>query len=105
MSIPGAGETAENVRRWGAWWPYRHSELLAISANTSTDGPLILLVFFFLLHPQAAYDVLAHHSRALDRADVVLMKTVYWPEGIDNHGVFNGNAAEFAEFIAREIQN
>jgi len=33
------------------------------------------------------------------------MKTVYWPDGTDNHGVFNGNAAEFAEFIVREIQN
>lgn len=51
------------------------------------------------------YDVLTRYSRALDRADVELMKTVYWPDGIDNHGVFNGNAAEFAEFIVREIQN
>ena len=33
------------------------------------------------------------------------MKSVYWPDGTDNHGVFNGNAAEFAEFIVREIQN
>jgi len=51
------------------------------------------------------YDVLTRYSRALDRADVELMKTVYWPDGIGNHGVFNGNAAEFAEFIVREIQN
>ena len=51
------------------------------------------------------YDVLTRYSRALDRADVELMKTVYWPDGTDNHGVFNGNAAEFAEFIVREIQN
>jgi hypothetical protein len=51
------------------------------------------------------YAVLTRYSRALDRADVELMKTVYWPDGIDNHGVFNGNAAEFAEFIVREIQN
>jgi hypothetical protein len=51
------------------------------------------------------YEVLTRYSRALDRANVELMKTVYWPDGIDNHGVFNGNAAEFAEFIVREIQN
>jgi len=49
--------------------------------------------------------VLTRYSRALDRADVELMKTVYWPDGTDEHGVFNGNAAEFAEFIVREIQN
>jgi hypothetical protein len=48
--------------------------------------------------------VLTRYSRALDRCDVELMKTVYWPDGVDNHGVFNGNAAEFAEFIIREIQ-
>jgi hypothetical protein len=51
------------------------------------------------------YAVLTRYCRALDRADAELMKTVYWPDGIDNHGVFNGNAAEFAEFIVREIQN
>lgn len=49
--------------------------------------------------------VLTRYSRALDRCDVELMKTVYWPDGTDNHGVFNGNAAEFAEFIIREIQH
>lgn len=33
------------------------------------------------------------------------MASVYWPDGIDNHGVFNGNAAAFADYIVREIQN
>lgn len=51
------------------------------------------------------YAVLTRYSRALDRADVELMKSVYWPDGVDEHGVFSGNAAEFAEFIIREIQN
>jgi len=58
-----------------------------------------------LIARRDVYDVLTRYSRALDRADVELMKTVYWPDGTDNHGVFNGNAAEFAEFIVREIQN
>lgn len=51
------------------------------------------------------YAVLTTYSRALDRCDVGLMKSVYWPDGTDHHGVFDGNAAEFAEFIVREIQN
>lgn len=51
------------------------------------------------------YAVLTRYSRALDRCDVELMKSVYWPDGVDYHGVFNGNAGEFAEFIVREIQN
>lgn len=58
-----------------------------------------------LIARRDVYEVLTRYSRALDRADAELMKTVYWPDGIDNHGVFNGNAAEFAEFIVREIQN
>ena len=58
-----------------------------------------------LIARRDVYEVLTRYSRALDRADAELMKTVYWPDGTDNHGVFNGNAAEFAEFIVREIQN
>lgn len=54
---------------------------------------------------QKIYDVLTRYCRALDRADVELMKTVYWADGYDEHGVFNGNAEEFAEFIVEEIQN
>ncbi len=53
---------------------------------------------------QKIYDVLTRYCRALDRCDAELMKTVYWPDGYDAHGVFNGNAEEFAEFIVREIQ-
>ncbi len=50
------------------------------------------------------YAVLTRYCRALDRCDAPLMASVYWPDGIDNHGVFNGNAAEFADYIVREIQ-
>ncbi|MFO0449299.1 MAG: nuclear transport factor 2 family protein [Pseudomonadota bacterium] len=53
---------------------------------------------------QKIYDVLTRYCRALDRCDVELMKTVYWEDGFDDHGVFEGNAQEFAEFIVREIQ-
>ena len=43
--------------------------------------------------------VLARYCRAIDRTDMELLKSVYHPDGIDNHGVFTGNAMEFAEFI------
>ncbi len=49
------------------------------------------------------YDVLVRYCRALDRCDVELMRSVYWPDGHDDHGVFSGNAHDFAEFIIREI--
>jgi hypothetical protein len=48
--------------------------------------------------------VLTRYCRALDRADLDLMKTVYWPDGIDVHGIFEGNAHAFAEYIIQEIQ-
>ena len=51
------------------------------------------------------YAVVTNYCRALDRCDADLMASVYWPDGIDNHGVFNGNAAAFADYIVREIQN
>ena len=57
-----------------------------------------------LIDRQEIYDVLTRYCRALDRCDVELMKSVYWPDGFDDHGVFAGNAQEFAEFIIREIQ-
>ncbi|WP_066763098.1 nuclear transport factor 2 family protein [Qipengyuania mesophila] len=57
-----------------------------------------------LLARRDIYSVLTRYCRALDRADVELMKSVYWPDGSDSHGVFDGNAVEFSEFIVREIQ-
>ena len=57
-----------------------------------------------LLDRQKCYDVLTRYCRALDRADVDLMRSVYWEDGMDDHGVFKGNAHEFADFIIEEIQ-
>lgn len=47
----------------------------------------------------AIQKVLATYCRAVDRCDHDLLKSVYWPDATDNHGVFNGNALEFAAFI------
>ena len=57
-----------------------------------------------LVDRQKIYHVLTSYCRALDRCDVDLMKAVYWEDGYDDHGVFAGNAQEFAEFIIRGIQ-
>jgi SnoaL-like domain len=50
------------------------------------------------------YDVLTRYCHALDRCDEAAMKSVYWEDGFDDHGVFAGNAQEFASFIISEIQ-
>jgi hypothetical protein len=57
-----------------------------------------------LLDKQAIHEVLCHYCRALDRCDLELMKRVYWEDAVDAHGVYEGNAHEFAAFIIRGIQ-
>ncbi|MEM9170833.1 MAG: nuclear transport factor 2 family protein [Pseudomonadota bacterium] len=57
-----------------------------------------------LIDRKRIYHVLTTYCRALDRCDVDAMRSVYWDDAKDDHGVFNGGAQEFAEFIIREIQ-
>ncbi len=42
-------------------------------------------------------DVAKRYCRGLDRLDEEVMKSAYWPEATDDHGVFVGNAIEFVE--------
>lgn len=50
------------------------------------------------------YGVLTRYCTALDRADLAMMETVYWPDGVDIHGIYSGGAAEFIPFIIDGIQ-
>jgi hypothetical protein len=52
-----------------------------------------------VLDRQEIEKMLATYCRAIDRCDLDLLKTVYHPDGTDDHGTFSGNAHEFAEFI------
>src|SRR3546814_21196150 len=49
-------------------------------------------------------DILLLYCRALDRCDVGLMKSLSWEDAVDNHGVFNGGAAAFAEYIVGDTK-
>lgn len=44
-------------------------------------------------------DVLYRYCHACDRGDIGLLKTCYHPGAIDEHGVFSGDAADYADFI------
>lgn len=40
---------------------------------------------------------LGRYSRGMDRQDADLIASTYWPEGWDDHGVFEGTGREFAD--------
>jgi hypothetical protein len=42
-------------------------------------------------------DATKRYCRGVDRLDVHLMQSAYWPQATDTHGAFVGNAWEFAE--------
>jgi hypothetical protein len=44
-------------------------------------------------------DLLHRYCRAVDRLDIELLKSVYFEDSYDNHGVFAGNGWELADFI------
>ncbi len=46
---------------------------------------------------RAIEDVAQRYCRGVDRLDEALMKSAYWPDATDDHGVFVGNAFKFVE--------
>jgi ketosteroid isomerase-like protein len=77
--------------------PERRGTIAAIGKDVMTSEFEAKLQL--VLDRQEIADVLATYCRAIDRCDLELLKTVYHPDATDNHGSFNGNAHEFAEFI------
>ena len=55
-----------------------------------------------LLAREEIHDVLKRYVRAVDRADAELMVSCYHDDAVDDHGMFRGPAAEFAEFVCGE---
>lgn len=51
-----------------------------------------------LVAKQKLHENIALYCRGQDRKDLELMKSTFWPEATDNHGMFNGPAHEFCEW-------
>lgn len=51
-----------------------------------------------LVAKQKLYENMALYCRGQDRKDLELMKSTFWPEATDNHGMFDGLAHEFCEW-------
>lgn len=50
---------------------------------------------------EAITEVLYRYARAVDRCDLALLKSCYWPDASDVHWFFNGTGHEFAEWVVR----
>lgn len=53
---------------------------------------------------EAIRDCLFRYSRAIDRCDMALLKTAYWPGAIDRHTGFTGTIEEFADWAAPRLR-
>lgn len=52
-----------------------------------------------LLDKQAIGEVLVRYCRGIDRCDPAVLASVYWPGARDNHGVYDGPAEGFIDFV------
>jgi len=50
-----------------------------------------------LVDVSAIQEVMLRYIRCADRNDPELMKTIFWDEGTDNHGMYSGTAKGFFE--------
>jgi hypothetical protein len=48
--------------------------------------------------------VLAKYCRGVDRRDWELLRSVYHPDGTDNHGPFNGTGSAFADYLDESLR-
>jgi len=51
------------------------------------------------LDREAIRDVLFRYAHGIDRCDAKLLETVYWPEGVDDHGDFKGTRDAFIAWV------
>jgi ketosteroid isomerase-like protein len=50
-------------------------------------------------------DATLRYCRGIDRCDVPLAASAYWPDAIDEHGSFNGNGHEFVAYAIGKLRN
>ncbi len=57
-----------------------------------------------LLDKQEIHEVMMRYCRAVDRVDEELLRSVYHPDAIDNHGLFNGRASDFVPWCIKQLR-
>lgn len=53
----------------------------------------------YLLDRQAIEDVIKRYARGVDRHDVEIMRSVFHPDAVDNHGSFVGDREQFTTWV------
>ena len=56
-------------------------------------------------HQMAIREVLATHSRGIDRNDAKILKAAYWPDAQVDYGSFKGSAYDFADLIGPALSS
>lgn len=70
------------------------SDALAANAHKLQD----------LLDREAIRDCLHRYCRGIDRRDEACLRSVYWPDGTDRHGPYQGSATGFVEWALDKLQ-
>jgi hypothetical protein len=52
-----------------------------------------------MLDRQEITDVLMRYSRGVDRIDIETLASCYWPDAMEDHGIYVGSIADFLKFI------
>ena len=57
-----------------------------------------------LLDREAIRDCLHRYCRGIDRMDEACLRSVYWPDGTDRHGPYQGSAQGFVEWALDKLK-
>ena len=52
-----------------------------------------------LLDKQALYELVLRYSRAVDRCDEEMLRSVYHPDAVDEHGTYTGGPDGFVDYM------
>src|SRR5260370_18936000 len=74
-------------------------EDMAMAIDARTEAAIRLT-----LDKQEIHEVMMRYCRAVDRMDEELLRSVYHPDATDNHGMFNGKAADFVPWCINQLR-
>jgi hypothetical protein len=49
--------------------------------------------------------VLGRYCRGVDRRDAELVRSIYYPDAVDDHGLFQGLGVDFADYVVASYNN